>query len=67
MFEQFTMVGSPPSLRSAIWTSVPGSAPKGVDLWVELDKAVKQGDARGVRLARAIQIQALYGAGNTKD
>lgn len=46
---------APLAMRAAVWATVPGSAPDGVDPWALLDRAAEAGDAQGVRLARALQ------------
>src|SRR5690606_22636498 len=43
------------AMRAAVWATVPGSAPEGVDPWALLDRAAEGGEAHGVRLARALQ------------
>ncbi len=55
--------GVPSALAAAVWMTVPGSGPKDKDPIVVLDAATKTGDAVGMRLARALQIVALGGAG----
>ncbi|MFN3198748.1 MAG: hypothetical protein ACE366_10115 [Bradymonadia bacterium] len=55
--------GVPSALKAAVWTSVPGAAPEGADPWAALQKAVEKGEAKNVRLARAVQILAAVGAG----
>ena len=55
--------GAPKALRAALWTSVPGSAPEGVDPWAILEAAAREGEEAGVRLSRAFQVVALAGAG----
>lgn len=46
---------APQAMRAAVWATVPGSAPEGVDPWALLEEAAEKGDARGIRLARALQ------------
>ena len=53
----------PAALRAAIWTTVPGAAPEGVDPWKVIAEAAEKGGAQGVRLAYAVYIQAAVGAG----
>jgi hypothetical protein len=53
----------PAAFRAAIWTSVPGAVPEGVDPWAVLAEAAEKGATQGVRLAHAIYIQAAAGAG----
>ncbi len=57
--------GAPSALRAAIWTSVPGAAPKGADPWKVLADAAAQGDAAGFRLPGALEVQAAAAAGRT--
>jgi hypothetical protein len=59
--------GVPQALQAAVWTSIPGSAPEGVDPWRDLESAVKIGDESGVRLARAIQMKAFVGSGKSDE
>ena len=42
------MVGIPTALRAAIWLSIPGSGPEGVDPLAKMEVAVKIGDEKGV-------------------
>ncbi|MEC9465388.1 MAG: hypothetical protein VX834_06370 [Myxococcota bacterium] len=58
--------GIPGALKGALYTSIPGSAPEGVDPWKLLDDAATKGEQTGVRLARALQIKAAIGAGKTE-
>lgn len=46
----------PQAMRAAAWATVPGSAPDGVDPWELLEDAAVNGEARGIRLARAVQV-----------
>ena len=62
-----TWFGVPLALRASIWTSIPGFTPEGVDPFAELQKAAAMGEAVGVRLARAIQIESLNAAGRLDD
>ncbi len=55
--------GVPGALRAAIWSSVPGSGPERVDPLAVLEEAAAKGDAAGVRLARAFQVQTLSSLG----
>lgn len=59
--------GVPGALKAAVWTSVPGAAPEGADPWALLEAAVKKGEAKGVRLARAVHILAAEAAGRPED
>ena len=45
--------GMPTALRAAIWLSIPGSGPEGVDPIEAMKTAAAKGDAQGVFLARA--------------
>ena len=58
--------GVPAALQASVWMSVPGSAPKGTDIAKRFSEAAAQGDKAGVRLARALQVLALEGAGDIK-
>lgn len=53
----------PAAFRAAIWATVPGAAPEGVDPWSVIADAAEKGAAQGVRLAYAIYVQAAAGAG----
>jgi hypothetical protein len=57
----------PSAVRAGVFASLPGTAPKGVDPWKMLEANAKQGDESGVRMARAILIQALIFAGRTDE
>jgi hypothetical protein len=59
--------GAPQAIMAAVWTSVPGASPKGVDPWAELAAASKIGSASGVRLANAIEMQANIGSGRSEQ
>jgi len=58
-----TFWGMPSAMRAAVWSSLPGGSPAGEDHWEILNKAQSLGDEKGVRIARAIAIQAADGAG----
>lgn len=58
--------GVPMALQASVWMTVPGAAPKGTDVKKALEAAAAQGDKAGVRLARALQVLALEGGGDTK-
>ena len=58
--------GVPTALQAALWTSVPGAAPDGVDPWAVLEEAAREGEATGVRLARAFEVVALAGSGKAE-
>jgi hypothetical protein len=47
--------------------SVPGAAPEGEDPWARLAAAAELGESKGMRLARAIQIESLAAAGRLED
>lgn len=55
--------GVPGALRAAVWASVPGAGPQGADPWADLERAAKQGEAQGMWLARALQVQTAASAG----
>jgi len=56
--------GVPLALQAAIWISVPGKTPANTDPWAVLESAAVRGEAAGVRLARAFQVQAASTVGN---
>lgn len=56
--------GVPMALQASVWMTVPGSGPKGVDPKKKLAAAAAIGDKAGVRLARALQVMSLDGAGD---
>lgn len=58
--------GMPTALRAAIWLSIPGSAPKGVEPLDAMQKAAEKGDKQGVILARAMlaMMAATVGQNN---
>ncbi|TGJ98496.1 hypothetical protein EHQ53_01895 [Leptospira langatensis] len=58
--------GTPLALEAVVWLSVPGATPEGKDPFKQMEEAVKLGDQQGVRLARAFQIQAVAGKGDTE-
>ena len=51
--------GGPLALEAAVWAMVPGAAPEGNDPWDTLAAASELGEASGVRLARAFEVQIL--------
>ncbi len=53
----------PSALTAACQATIPGSAPEGVDPWVELTAAAAAGEAEGVRLARALEVLIASNAG----
>ena len=62
-----TFWGVPSALRAAVWASVPGATPDGADPLVLLEQAAAKGDAAGVRLARAFQVQTLSTLGKEEE
>ena len=62
-----TWWGMPGALAGAVWLAVPGAAPKGADPIAHIEKSAQLSEAAGVRLARALQIETLRGAGKTKE
>lgn len=59
--------GMPTALRAAIWLSIPGSGPEGVDPIEAMKTAAAKGDAQGVFLARAMQIMMLATVGQPEN
>ena len=57
--------GLPKAIRAALWTIIPGVAPKGVDPWEELAKARELGMQEGVRLPSALDGLVAYNDNNT--
>ena len=55
--------GLPGSLKAAIGASIPGAGEPGVDPWTELERAARQGEAKGVWLGRALQVHTAAAAG----
>jgi hypothetical protein len=55
----------PSAVQGAIWATVPGSGPEDIDPWKQMMNAAQAGDQTGVRLARAVHIQAARGSGKT--
>jgi hypothetical protein len=55
--------GLPGALKAAVWASVPGAAPAGVDPWAALAAAAAAGEAEGLWLGRALEVQAAAAAG----
>jgi len=55
--------GLPGALKAAVWVSVPGAAPAGVDAWAALADAAARGEAEGLWLGRALEAQAAAAAG----
>jgi hypothetical protein len=57
----------PSALQAAVWATVPGAAPEGKDAFAQLEAAASAGEATGLRLARAFQVQALSTAGREEE
>jgi hypothetical protein len=55
--------GVPGALGAAIAALVPGASAPGVDPWIALESAAQRGEAQGLWLGRALQLQAAVGAG----
>jgi hypothetical protein len=55
--------GAPLALQASVWAMVPGASPEGSDPWAVLTEATRLGEADGVRLARAFQVQILEATG----
>jgi len=53
----------PAAIQGAVWAMVPGTAPDGVDPWDALDQAARKGEAKGVHLARSLQVRVAANAG----
>lgn len=51
--------GVPMALQATVWATVPGALPEGQDAVATLEASAAKGDAAGVRLARAFQVQTL--------
>lgn len=58
--------GVPLALRAAVWVTVPGTRPKGRDPWAAFRKAIKIGNAKGVRLPYTLEAIAAYGQGKNQ-
>jgi len=56
--------GGPLALKASVWAMVPGASPEGMDPWTTLEAAAATGEAAGVRLARAFQVQILDATGH---
>ncbi len=56
--------GMPTALRAAIWLSIPGAGPEGVDPLVAMEEAAQKGDAQGVALARAMLAMMAQNVGD---
>lgn len=59
--------GLPQALQAGIWVMMPDTAPKGVDPWVEMEKAGRIATASGVRMAHAIEVVIADGSGNNEQ
>lgn len=59
--------GAPMALQASVWASVPGAAPEDADPWAALEDASAVGEANGVRLARAFQVQILEASGQDAE
>ena len=57
--------GMPTALRAALWLSIPGAGPEGVDPLEAMQKAAQKGDAQGVLLARAMLAMMASNVGNS--
>lgn len=55
----------PSVLQAAAWAIIPGSAPAGVDPWLELSDAASRGEKSGVRVARAVEVMLAANADRT--
>ncbi len=54
-----TWWGVPRALQAAVWATIPGAAPEGIDPVGVLAESATKGDVAGVRLSRAFQVQSL--------
>lgn len=59
--------GGPLALKASVWAMVPGASPDGTDPWTTLESAAATGEAAGVRLARAFQVQILDATGHDEE
>jgi hypothetical protein len=57
----------PHALEGVAWGIVPGSGPEGTDPWAHLEQAAAEGEASGVRVARALQVLVAGIAGRDED
>ncbi|MCB9536224.1 MAG: hypothetical protein H6704_08160 [Myxococcales bacterium] len=57
--------GVPRAVSAAVWTSIPGAGPEGVDPWARLAEASALGVKAGVRVALAVEAQAAAAAGKS--
>ena len=53
----------PSALAAACYATIPGSAPEGVDPWADLTEHAALGEAKGVRLGRALEVLIADNAG----
>lgn len=58
--------GVPMAMRATVWTSVPGSTPKGKNPWKVLQHAVAMGKQSGMPLAATFYAIAAQNQGDTK-
>ncbi len=58
--------GLPKAIRAALWTVVPGITPKGMDPWIEMDKARKIGMEEGVRFPSALDALVANNSSNNE-
>lgn len=56
--------GVPEAIRAVVWTTVPGTAPTGIDPWAAMQQAVSLGKKTGMPLAATLYAIAAYGAGD---
>jgi hypothetical protein len=59
--------GLPAALESAVAGSLSGAVTPSVDPWIGLRAAAAKGEASGLWLGRALQLQTAYSAGRTDD
>jgi hypothetical protein len=55
--------GVPSSARAAVWATIPGSGPNGVDPWEVLERSATAHEGSGVRVARALQVAIAVNSG----
>ena len=53
-FDNDAWWGLPTALRAAIWLSIPGSGPEGIEPLAAMEESARIGDKQGVALARAM-------------
>ncbi|HHO49714.1 MAG TPA: hypothetical protein ENK18_02315 [Deltaproteobacteria bacterium] len=61
--EEGSWWGALDALEAAAWATIPGSGPEGVDPWERLEQVAVEGEATGVRVARAVQVLIAANAG----